>query len=119
MANRKLSPDELTAVNLLLDEIRQRLDKFASNDLELLFAARRRLVVKLTHDERGTPATRNKLKALKMAEQNGLCPLCHKQLPPKYAELDRFNAADGYTPANTRLVHHDCHVADQARKKYL
>lgn len=119
MPNRKLSPAELDAVNLLLDDVRQRLAILADDDPTLLFAARRRLVVKLTHDERGTPAARNKLKALKMTEQNGLCALCGKALPAKYAELDRFNAADGYTPANTRLVHHECHVADQALKNYL
>jgi hypothetical protein len=78
----------------------------SSGDPELLFALRRRIIVKLTHDERGTPAHRNKIKRLKRAAQNGMCPICSKQLPEKYAELDRFGASAGYTVENTRLVHH-------------
>jgi hypothetical protein len=35
-----------------------------------------------------------------------MCPICSKQLPEKYAELDRFGASAGYTVENTRLVHH-------------
>jgi len=119
MANRRLTPDELTRVNALLDEIRGKLAELASDDRELLFAARRRIVVRLSYDERGTPAERNKIKASKRIEQSGLCPLCGEELPDKYAELDRFNAGDGYTMKNTRLVHHNCHVADQATKRYL
>jgi hypothetical protein len=47
-----------------------------------------------------------------------MCPVCSKELPLKYAELDRFNASAGYTVDNTRLVHHDCHIKDQAEKSY-
>ena len=119
MANRRLTTDELGKVNVLLETIRSALQEIGSADRELLFAARRRIIVRLGHDERGTPAHRNKLKILKFREQNGLCPICNEFLPEKYAELDRTNAADGYTPENTRLVHHDCHIADQATKKYL
>ena len=36
----------------------------------------------------------------------------------KGSELDRFKASDGYTVENTRLVHHECHVADQKAKGY-
>jgi hypothetical protein len=93
--------------------------EIAGADTELLFALRRRLIVKLTHDERGTPAHRNKLKSLKRIQQNGACAICLKPLPEKYAELDRFNASAGYTPENTRLVHHECHTADQAAKDYI
>ena len=75
--------------------------------------------MKLTHDERGTAAQRNKIKRLKRAEQNDLCPICSKKLPLKYAELDRFSASAGYTMENTRLVHHDCHIKDQKQKAYL
>jgi hypothetical protein len=75
--------------------------------------------MKLTHDERGTPAQRNKIKSLKRLEQNGVCPICSNQLPLKYAELDRFRASAGYTMENTRLVHHDCHIQDQKEKSYL
>jgi hypothetical protein len=41
-----------------------------------------------------------------------------KPLPEKGAELDRFEAKLGYTAQNTRLVHHECHIEDQAKKKY-
>lgn len=119
MANRRLTPAEIEKANALLSKVRDDLEKLAGEDRELLFAYRRRIVVKLTHDERGTPAHRNKLKALKLKEQNGICPMCSKELPSKYAELDRFDASAGYTPENTRLVHHECHINDQAKKSYL
>jgi hypothetical protein len=69
MPNRTLSAVEVARAMKLHNSIRQRLEKMAAGDLELLFALRRRLVVKLTHDERGTPAHRNKIKRLKRAEQ--------------------------------------------------
>jgi hypothetical protein len=118
LPNRKLSPFEIGAAVKLHNSIRKRLDKLSAGDPELLFALRRRLVVKLTHDERGTPAHRNNIKRLKRAEQNGICPIC-SELPLKYAELDRFSASAGYTVENTRLVHHDCHIQDQKEKFYL
>lgn len=119
MPNRKLTPVEITASVKLHDSIRKQLDNLSAGDPELLFALRRRLVVKLTHDERGTPAHRNKIKALKRVEQNGKCALCPDPLPMKYAELDRIVASAGYTVENTRLVHHDCHIKDQQVKRYL
>jgi hypothetical protein len=119
MSNRRLTSDEIADANALLELIRGELTRPAGSDRELLFAYRRRLIVRLTHDERNTPAQRNKLKALKLREQNGICPICNKELPKKYAELDRFNASDEYTPENTRLIHHECHIGDQARKLYL
>jgi hypothetical protein len=39
-------------------------------------------------------------------------------MPLKYSELDRKNAADGYTEENTELVHDKCHRARQAAKNY-
>jgi hypothetical protein len=39
-------------------------------------------------------------------------------MPLKYSELDRKNAADGYTVENTELVHAKCHQARQADKAY-
>jgi hypothetical protein len=119
MPNRKLSAVEIAAAVSLHNAVRKRLNRMSASNPELLFALRRRLIVKLTHDERGTPAHRNKVKRLKRAEQNGMCPICSKELPLKYAELDRFVASVGYTMENTRLVHHDCHIRDQAEKSYL
>jgi len=119
MANRRLTLEELARVNVLLDHVRADLAALAGDDRELLFAARRRVVVRLSYDERSTPAERTKLKALKRREQANLCAFCKEPLPEKYAELDRINASDGYTGGNTRLVHHNCHVEDQAAKGYL
>lgn len=119
MPNRKLTPTEIELAVELLNTVRNRLAEVSVGDPELLFAIRRRLIVKLTHEERGTPAHRNKIKKLKRADQNGLCYFCSKELPLKYAELDRLNASAGYTVENTRLVHHDCHIKDQAKKSYL
>jgi hypothetical protein len=119
MPNRRLTAAEIATAVILHNSIRKRLDKISAGDPELLFALRRRLIVKLTHDERGTPAHRNKIKRLKRAEQNGMCPICSKKLPLKYTELDRFSASAGYTMENTRLVHHECHIRDQAEKAYL
>ena len=39
-------------------------------------------------------------------------------MPVAYSELDRKNAADGYTVENTELVHANCHQARQAAKRY-
>ena len=122
MPNRRLSADELIHVNDLLKKTLKEVISLSHGDPELLFALRRRLIVKLTHAERGTPAQRNRLKRQKMIEQKGVCPLCHGEkgpLPLKYAELDRKVASAGYTPKNTRLVHHECHIYDQAKKSYL
>jgi hypothetical protein len=52
----------------------------------------------LSYQERGTPVHRRNLKR------------------QKYAELDRLKAHEGYTNKNTRLVHHECHIADQRKK---
>ena len=57
-------------------------------------------------------------KKLKHIEQNGLCAICKKELPLKYSEMDRTNASAGYTRENTRLLHRECHVADQAANGY-
>jgi hypothetical protein len=39
-------------------------------------------------------------------------------MPLEYSELDRKNAADGYTEENTDLVHAKCHHERQATKGY-
>lgn len=118
MPNRNLNSDELKFANELLKEIRQRLMHLAAGDPLLLFAYRRKIVKELGYDERGKPGVRGKLKALKWGLQHGMCAHCGKELPLKYSELDRKNAADGYTPENTDLVHANCHQARQAAKGY-
>ena len=83
-----------------------------------MWALRRKLAKELVYLERSTPMARRKLKELMFKKQGGVCPMCQEQLPEKGAELDRTEAYLGYTEANVRLVHHHCHVADQASKGY-
>jgi hypothetical protein len=118
MPNRNLTPDQLKLANELLSEIRQKLLQLAGDDPLLLFAYRRKIVKELGYDERGKPGARGKLKALKWGQQGGKCAHCSEELPLKYSELDRKNAADGYTIENTELVHAKCHQLRQAAKGY-
>jgi hypothetical protein len=118
MPNRNLNIDELKRANELLSDIRERLANLAAGDPLLLFAYRRKVVKELGYDERGKPGVRAQLKALKWGHQNGKCAHCSDELPLKYSELDRKNAADGYNPENTELVHAKCHQARQAAKRY-
>ena len=118
MATRRLSDIESKKANALLDDVRARLQKLGAGDPELLFAYRRRIHIRLMHDERGTPAFRKKLKTQKWVEQNGKCAICQKRLPESESELDRFRAPAGYTSKNTQLVHHTCHRKQQAMRVY-
>ena len=116
MPNRNLTVDELELANQLLDEIRGRLACLAKNDPNLLFAYRRKIAKELPYDERGKPGSRGKLKAMKWGLQQGKCAHCGKDLPVKFSELDRRNAADGYTAENTELIHGECHRQRQAAR---
>ena len=118
MANRQLTPEELERANALLAEVRSKLEALSQGDKDLLFAYRRKLFKELTYDERRKPMVRRKLKDEKWKAQRGLCAICSKELPEKYTVLDRWNAADGYTKENTRLIHQECDVAQQASKGY-
>lgn len=113
-----MTKEESAIVRKLLDDIRSKLEELAHGDRDLMFAMRRRLYIRLMHDERGTPLHRRKLKTLKWEQQNHLCAICGKDLALKFSELDRTEAFLGYTPENTRLVHHDCHIADQRSKNF-
>jgi len=118
MANKNLSPDELKRANELLTDIRERLTNLAAGDQLLLFAYRRKIAKELGYDERGKPGARKQLKALKWGQQQGKCAHCQEDVPLRYSELDRKNAADGYTAENTELVHAKCHQERQAAKGY-
>ena len=118
MPNRNLTAEELVRANELLSEIRARMDMLADGDKLLLFAYRRKIAKELQYDERGKPGARGKLKALKWGLQNRKCAECGEEMPLKYSELDRKNAADGYSEENTELVHAKCHQARQAAKGY-
>ena len=118
MANRQLTNEELECANVLLREIRAKLGALSQDDVDLLFAYRRKVYKELTYDERSKPMVRRKLKFLKRTQQLGLCAICQKDLPEKYAVLDRHRAVDGYTTENTRLIHSDCDVEFQTSKGY-
>ena len=83
-----------------------------------MWALRRKLAKELIYIERSTPAVRNKLKALMWAKQSGICALCSQAMSQKGSELDRTEAYLGYVESNVRLVHHECHINDQAGKGY-
>jgi hypothetical protein len=118
MPNRNLTPEELQRANELLADIRERLTKLAAGDPLLLFAYRRKITKELSYDERGKPVARKQLKTLKWGLQGRKCAHCGEEMPLKNSELDRKSAADGYTEANTELVHHHCHQKRQAAKGY-
>jgi hypothetical protein len=119
MPNPQLTPvqrEKLFAP--LFNRVLRELADTSCGDVRLHWALRRKLAKELTYLERGTPTHRKRLKAKKYSEQWALCAICGRVLPYKNTELDRLDAFGGYTEANTRLVHHACHIADQKRKKY-
>lgn len=118
MPNRNLTPDEMKRANHLLAEIRDRLTALSAGDPLLLFAYRRKIAKELGYDERGKPGVRKLLKAMKWGQQDRKCAHCGDEMPLKNSELDRKNAAEGYTEGNTELVHHHCHQERQAAKGY-
>jgi hypothetical protein len=118
MPNRNLNAEELKRANELLADIRKRLTLLAAGNPLLPFAYRRKVAKELTYDERGKPGERAKVKAVKWGQQNGKCAHCGRKLELKYSELDRKNAADGYTIENTELVHAECHRDRQAATGY-
>lgn len=97
----------------LFERVKADLSKLANNDPELLWALRRKLAKELVYLERGKPSHRKRLKELKYSEQVAFCSICGDILPFKDTELDRIEAFGGYTRENTRLVHRECHRAQQ------
>jgi hypothetical protein len=118
MPNRKLTPQQLEKARELLSDVRGRLDALAGGDVELGFAYRRKVAKELIYDERSHPMVRRKLKLEKRKDQNGLCARCKNPLPEKYAVLDRFEAAKGYTSENTQLICEKCDREVQAERRY-
>jgi hypothetical protein len=98
--------------------IKSEFERLAAGDPKILWALRRKVTKELSYLERGDPQKRHALKHRKMREQNGDCAICRQDLPKSGAHLDRLNAFDGYTDANTRLVHAGCHTATHKRKNY-
>lgn len=68
MPSRRLTNDELAKATAILKDVRQRILGEANDDRVLAFALRRYVYRKLSHDERGTPAQRTKLKFEKLLE---------------------------------------------------
>ena len=118
MPNRRLTESELALANKLLKSIRAKLQTLSKGDKELLFAYRRKVTKELGYDERSKPMVRRKLKERKWKDQRGLCAICNKDLPMAYSVLDRFKAVDGYTRANTRLIHPTCDIDVQRDRGY-
>lgn len=118
MPNRRLSEEELEKANALLCAIRSQINQLSDGDRELRFAYNRKVAKELTYDERGKPMLRRRLKNLKWEEQNRRCAKCGSEMPLAYSVLDRFNAVDGYTRENTRLIHAACDYEAQAANKY-
>ncbi len=94
------------------------LERASGGDAQLLWALRRKLAKELTYLERSTPMKRKLLKTLMWARQKGRCSICKKDMQLKNSELDRKDTILGYVESNVRLVHHECHIEDQARKRY-
>lgn len=114
----QLRGQDLETARKILDKSRKMISKAAGDDLKLLFKLRRYVYIRLTYDERGSPAHRKALKKKKRNEQDNLCALCKKELPVRGAVLDRFVAEDGYTVENTRLLCDTCDKTVQAERKF-
>ena len=119
MPNPRLTTEQLiTLFQPLFEKIQSEIEKLSDGDPKVLWALRRKIAKELVYLERGRPAERRKLQNRKYSQQDGRCAICKEKLPERGGELDRFEAYFGYTAENTRLVCHDCHVADQKAKNY-
>ncbi len=120
MATRKLNPEELGRLNILLADVRQSIAHLAADDPTLLFAFRRKLAKELIFDERSKPSKRKMLKRRKLLAQNGKCANCGEDLPSGGfgAVLDRIEAMAGYTDDNTHLICSSCDQKIQMRRGF-
>jgi len=120
MPTRKLTEAELRTVNSLLSEVRQSIERLSGDDLDLRFAARRKIAKELSYDERGKPTKRKKLKLRLYKEQNGLCAVCRESLPllALGAVLDRQDPMGGYTHENVKLICRACDDKIQESRRF-
>lgn len=118
MPNPQLNKSQLQQAKELLDEIRGKIKTLAKNKPDLIFAFRKKIRKELTYDERSKPAQRRKLKELMRKKQKGVCPICRKKLPLKYAVLDRTEAIKGYVEENVKLICPNCDRKIQKRRGY-
>jgi 5-methylcytosine-specific restriction endonuclease McrA len=117
---RKLTAEELEKARALVLQVRASLEGLSGGEAELLFAYRRKVAKELMYDERSSPSKRKSLKRRKLISQEGRCALCGEPLPPAGlgSVLDRINAMDGYTDANTRLLCRDCDLKTQRERAF-
>ena len=112
----QLTEEQREKVLPILAAVRTAIENASAGDTDIQHQMRRYISKRLEFDERGTPTQRRKLHELKWKRQRGICALCPEPLPEKGAELDRLITTDGYTEANTRLVHHACHLKVHEQK---
>jgi hypothetical protein len=117
--NRKLTDEERTALAVpILQKVRAMIETASNGDEQLAFAVNRYVYARLQVDERGLSLERKTLKQLKKVQQNGKCPICGGALPESGAVLDRLNAMDRYTDANTRVICPACDARIQDERRY-
>jgi hypothetical protein len=116
--NRTLTEPELALAQVLLADIRQRIDAIAADDRGLRFALNRKIYKELTHDERGKPAARVALKARTIKAQDGQCAQCAAPLPEMDTVLDRLVAETGYVAGNVRVLCRPCDLAIQRARGF-
>jgi hypothetical protein len=113
MPNPTLSPDQLAEAHRLLADVRERIQRLAAGDADLVFAYNRKIAKELNYDERGKPSKRRRLKRQLSKAQEGRCAECSAPLPPRGSVLDRKVAKDGYTIANLDLICRSCDAKRQ------
>jgi hypothetical protein len=75
MPGVRLTPEQAEAANALLKQIEEQLEKMSGGSAALLFSLRRRIYIRLSYSERGSPAHRKNLKKIKREEQRGKCAI--------------------------------------------
>jgi hypothetical protein len=119
MNTRQLSDEERRELFApIFDFVQSRLESASAGDAGLLFALRRKLQKELSYLERGKPTERRGLKLFMRGKQNGLCAVCHANLPEKNAVLDRIEPMEGYVQGNVRLLCEGCDRTIQAEREY-
>ena len=102
----------------ITQSVLREIENASGGDAGKMFKIRRYVMKRLEFSERGRPSDRKKLKFSKMVSQRGLCAICNGELPVRGAELDRLGKTAGYTEENTRLLCHECHRSEQAKKNF-
>jgi hypothetical protein len=119
MATVTLDDTQEQVAKVILKFARDQIQAVSQGNEGRAFAVRRYVYIRLQMDERGTPASRKKLKMTKFDEQKGICPICGERIEKiKGTHLHRKNASEGYSSENVELVHAQCHGKQQEQKDY-